>query len=360
MEILEVNTGTVKYPIYINDSFDELKNAFEKANLSGKKAFIIDDTNTHRLFYDKVKNAVGDIFASLGVYTFEAGEKSKNLDTIRNFYEGFLKDKLDRRSVIIALGGGVVGDMAGFAAATFMRGIKFVQIPTTLLSQVDSSVGGKVGVDFMGNKNMIGAFYQPEFVYINSKTLGTLNEREFSSGMGEVIKYGYIIDSEYLEMLEENKEKIKALEKEAIHKVIYGACKAKAYVVSKDEKESGLREILNFGHTFGHAVEALSGYELSHGGCVALGMISGVYLSAERGMIDKGEVTRLKKINEFFGLENSVSGFDVDKVCEQMKFDKKNKDGKINIILLEKTGKAYTEKNAGEDEIKDALRKICL
>ena len=197
-------------------------------------------------------------------YVFEAGENSKHLGTISDFYNFFVEEKLDRKSVVVALGGGVVGDMAGFAASTYMRGISFVQVPTTLLAQVDSSVGGKTGVDFNGNKNMIGAFYQPDFVFINSETLKTLPYREVAAGIAEAIKYGYIIDKDFLEYCVENKGSIKSLDNNALIEVIYKCCEAKAYVVSKDEKELGLRAILNFGHTFGHSVETLNNFKLLH------------------------------------------------------------------------------------------------
>ena len=209
MKNFYVKAESGEYPIYINDSFKGLSEAFEKAGLFGRKACIICDTNTKKLYLDDIINAVGDNFLSVCTACFEAGEERKNLDTIYYFYKVMKENRLDRKSVVIALGGGVVGDMAGFAAATYMRGISYVQIPTTLLSQVDSSVGGKTGVDFLGNKNLIGAFYQPSFVFMNSSTLKTLPYREVAAGMAEVIKHGYIIDRDYLNMLFERKNEIK-------------------------------------------------------------------------------------------------------------------------------------------------------
>lgn len=355
MENLYVKTKTADYPIYINDSFDYLKKAFIDSSLDGRKLCVICDSNTEKLYLNEVMDKIKDSFSHICYYSFPAGENSKNLDVISEFYKFFIKNKLDRRSVIAALGGGVAGDMAGFAAATFMRGISFVQIPTTLLSQVDSSVGGKTGVDFMGNKNMIGAFYQPEFVYINSETLKTLSPREFSAGMAEVVKYGYIIDKAYLDMIENNMENIKNLDTDAIHKVIFGSCKNKAYVVSKDEKESGLREILNFGHTFGHAIESLSNFELIHGECVSIGMIAGLYLSAEMGMIDNNEVFRAKKLLEYFNLPVGVKGFDKNEILKKMFMDKKTKNNVINVVLLNKIGQAYTERFSESENILKAI-----
>lgn len=355
METLFVKNERFEYPVYIKDSFEALEKAFFDAGFGAAKACIISDSNTEKLYLDDVKRIAQKCFSYVCDYAFEAGEKSKNLDVIRDFYAFFSNKGLDRKSVVIALGGGVTGDMAGFAAATYMRGIRFVQIPTTLLAQVDSSVGGKVGVDFMNNKNMVGAFYQPALVYINVKTLDTLPKEQFSAGMAEAIKYGYIIDSDFLGYINKNKQKIIELDSEAIKHIIYASCKAKAYVVSEDEKETGLREILNFGHTFGHAVESLSGFNLLHGECVAVGMMAALSLSCERKSVSRGDVEAARELLEFFELPVKVRGFDRKAVFEQMFSDKKTKNNMLNIVLLEKIGKAYTDKNAADDEVLGAI-----
>ncbi len=358
MKVLKVSLKTAEYPIYINDSFDGLEEAFEKAGLFGRKACIICDSNTEKLYLNEIENIVKNRFLSMCTVCFEAGEERKNLDTIRDFYKTMTESRLDRKSVVIALGGGVAGDMAGFAAATYMRGIKYVQIPTTLLAQVDSSVGGKTGVDFMGNKNMVGAFYQPELVFMNTKTLNTLPCREVAAGMAEVIKYGYIIDSAYLNMLYENRKEIKALEHNAVTRVLYGACKAKAYVVGKDEKELGLRAILNYGHTFGHAVESLLGFKLLHGECVAIGMAAALYLSMERGVITKEEYDFGKELMTYFELPVKVKGLTAEDIHKQMFMDKKTKNNIISLILLNRIGEAYSDSNVSADEIDRAVKSI--
>lgn len=358
MDILKVKTQAKEYPIYIKNNFDELLNAFKNISLYNKKICIITDTNVEKIYIKEILDILEGNFSKICYYSFKAGEQSKNLDTINKFYEFLLNNQFDRQSAIIALGGGVTGDMAGFLASTYMRGIKYVQIPTTLLSQVDSSVGGKVGVDFKGNKNMIGAFYQPEFVYINTSTLKTLPSEEFSVGMAEAIKYGYIIDREYLEMIENNKNKIKDMDFNALYKLIFGACKAKAYVVSKDEKENGMREILNFGHTFGHAIETLSGFKLLHGQCVCIGMVCGLYLSLKLGNISIYDIEKACELFKFFNLPVKASEYDKYKILEQMKNDKKNKQNKINLILLSKIGEAYTDDSISDDEILNALEQI--
>lgn len=347
-----------EYPIFIKDDFSFLEKALNDSRFSGKKACVITDSNTKKLYLDIITEIAEKCFSEVFEYSFKAGEKSKTLDTISEFYKFFTQKGLDRKSVIIALGGGVVGDMAGFAAATYMRGIKFIQIPTTLLSQVDSSVGGKVGVDFFGNKNMIGAFYQPEFVYINIKTLNTLPYEQIAAGMAEAIKYGYIIDKDFLNYFKDNMEKIKKLSPKEIKQIIYTSCKAKAYVVSEDEKESGLREILNFGHTFGHSIESLSNFELLHGECVAIGIISALKLSLDRGYINQIDLNFAKKLFSFFELPINIKDFDKNKIFKQMFSDKKTKNNKLNIVLLKKIGSAYTEKNVSDQEVLNAIEYI--
>ncbi len=360
MDTLFVKTKQYQseYPIFIKDDFSSLEKAFNDAGFAGKKVCVITDSNTKKLYLDIITEISKKCFSEVFEYSFEAGEKSKTLDTIIEFYKFFTQKGLDRKSIIIALGGGVVGDMAGFAAATYMRGIKFVQIPTTLLSQVDSSVGGKVGVDFLGNKNMIGAFYQPEFVYINIKTLNTLPYEQVAAGMAEAIKYGYIIDKDFLDYFKNNMEKIKKLSAKEIKQVIYTSCKAKAYVVSEDEKESGLREILNFGHTFGHSIESLSDFRLLHGECVAVGIISALKLSLDRGYINQTDLKFAEKLFEFFELPTNVTDFDKEKIFKQMFSDKKTKNNKLNIVLLKKIGSAYTEKNINDQEVLKAIEYI--
>ncbi|MCC8014297.1 MAG: 3-dehydroquinate synthase [Eubacterium sp.] len=358
MKTFEVNAKSGAYPIYIEEGFGGLLKAFETAHLTGVKGIIICDTNTERLYLNQVKDLLKDSFLSLCSVSFEAGEERKNLDTIITFYKTMVENGLDRKSVVIALGGGVVGDMAGFAAATYMRGIKYVQIPTTLLAQVDSSVGGKTAVDFMGNKNMVGAFYQPSFVYMNTETLNTLPYREVAAGMAEVIKHGLIIDNDYLEMLKRDKADINALKPEAVREVLYGSCKAKSFVVSKDEKETGLREILNYGHTFGHAVESLLEFKLLHGECVAIGMAAALSLSLKRGVITQEEYAEIIDLIQYFGLETKAQGVNSEQVYSQMLKDKKTKNNVVTLVLLEKIGRAYRDSNVATEDIFEAIETV--
>ena len=343
----------LNYPIYFQESFETLTDAFIAAGLTDRRVCLITDQNVAGLYLKEVQKIIpGESFI------IPPGEENKNLDTISRIYEFFLRTHMDRRSVAIALGGGVVGDMTGFAAATFMRGISFVQIPTTLLSQVDASVGGKTGVDFDGHKNLIGAFCQPAFVYINVNTLETLPPGQFASGMGEAIKHGLIADPGYYAMLTHKKEAIKSGQKAALLDVVSGSCRIKANVVTEDERENGVREILNFGHTFGHAIESLSGFTLTHGSCVALGMTAAAYLSCKRGYIKEEILNALQDLLKYYDLPVRVHNFDPGEILAQMAFDKKNKEGRIRLVLLESPGKAIPNQTADNGSILEAIRFI--
>jgi 3-dehydroquinate synthase len=267
---------------------------------------------------------------------------------------------MDRKSMIVALGGGVVGDMAGFAAAIFMRGIDFVQVPTTLLSQSDSSVGGKTGIDFMESKNILGAFHQPKLVYINVATLKTLPQEQFVSGMGEVIKHGIIRDGEFFDYVEQNCEKIKTLDSETLIKMDKINCSIKANVVEKDEREMGLRAILNFGHTIGHAVESAYDFKMTHGECVGIGMIGASYIAQKRGMIDGETLTRIETVLEMYGFKTRVTLPEKETVFAFMQKDKKKIAGKLKFVLPVKIGEVEQTTDVSKEEIFAALDYITI
>ncbi|MDR1531886.1 MAG: 3-dehydroquinate synthase [Clostridiales bacterium] len=356
MDELRVSTE-YPYPIYCARDFDGLGAALVKAGLKGRRACVVSDANVADIYLNALLGQLEPV-AELSHIEFAPGESSKNLDTIAEFYRFFIERRLDRQAVVIALGGGVTGDMAGFAAATYMRGVAYVQVPTSLLAQVDSSVGGKTGVDFTGHKNIVGAFYQPALVYINVNTLKTLPAREFSSGMGEVIKHGLIGGADYFRFIRERRGSIRALEEDALAEMVLGSCAIKAGVVSRDEKEFGPRAILNFGHTFGHAIESLSGFRLPHGHCVALGMCAALHICAGQAGIDKDQVFELLT---YFGLPVNLGGcadFSACDVYNQMTMDKKNSGGAINAVMLRALGEAYVERGLAQAVILDALARI--
>ncbi len=355
MKNIAVVTPTKQYPILLEQSFDGLANVIKEQKLSDRKMCIIADKNVDKLYKEVVKKELQTVTDEVYCYCFSAGEQHKNLETIRNFYEFYQQNRFDRKTVIIALGGGVCGDMAGFSAATYLRGIPFVQIPTTLLAQVDSSVGGKTGVDFHGAKNNIGAFYQPEFVYINTSTLKTLPKREFSAGMAEVIKYGCILSKDFFQYLQQQKQDILSMQHDVLSEMIKQCCLLKADVVSKDEKESGLREILNFGHTIGHAIETVLDFQLLHGECVGLGMLAVLELARERGQVTEQELKKVQELLAYFELPLSINQVSKERIYQQMFLDKKVKQNKIRFVLPKGIGEVYTTSEVSENEIMKAI-----
>lgn len=341
-----------KYNIYIQQDFDNLLNFIKKDNISHHNIAIITDNNVSKHYLTQIQNVFK--FSNVFVYEIQNGEQSKNLLTIQNIYEFLLQNNIDRKSLIVALGGGVVGDIAGFVASTYMRGINFIQIPTTLLAQVDSSVGGKTGVDFLGKKNIIGAFYNPSLVYINISTLKTLPKNHIQNGMAEVIKYGYILDEDFLNFIFSEKEKIKDFNFDVLAKIIYKCCQLKSHIVFIDEKEQGIREILNFGHTFGHGIEAETNFNILHGQAVAMGMLSSLYISNILGFITDQQITQAKNILKYFDLCNKTN-LNVENVYNNMIYDKKNENKKIKIIMLKKIGQAFSTFNIDKNMLIKAL-----
>jgi 3-dehydroquinate synthase len=279
---------------------------------------------------------------------------------VRKIYERLLKARLDRKSVMVALGGGVVGDITGFAAATYMRGIDFAQVPTTLLAQVDSSVGGKTGVNHRLAKNMIGAFWQPRLVWVDVQTLRTLPRREFLAGLAEVIKYGIIRDEDFFDFLEGNRDRVLEMDDDSLARIIGRSCEIKAEVVSRDERESGLRAILNYGHTIGHAIETVTSYrKYLHGEAVAAGMGVEASISKTMGLIEEDQVARIKALIEAYGLPASapeVRGLDA--LLSTMQLDKKTVSGELTFILPEKIGAVRIERGVPASVISETLQNL--
>lgn len=357
MEKLFVDLGEKSYNINFSDSFSELARSLEEIS-APKRLHIVTDTNVDALYTQDVKNMLGKAGYDITSYAFEAGEENKNMDSVLGICKSCLDNGLDRKCMILALGGGVVGDMAGFAAAIYLRGIDFVQIPTTLLSQSDSSVGGKTGVDFENGKNLLGAFHQPKLVYINVSTLKTLPEREFVSGMGEVIKHGIIREGGFFEYLEKNSEKMKALETGTMIAASKINCGIKARVVEEDERENGARADLNFGHTIGHAVESALDFKLTHGECVGLGMIAVSKIALNRKMITERDFERIKNILSTYGFQTSVKLPSDEKILKLMGKDKKKTDGKLKFVLPVKIGGVIRSSDICEKEIVLGLNEI--
>lgn len=353
-----VEATSNKYPIVFAEDFSGLSALAQRTNLAGRKLCILADSHVSKLYLEQVKEAMQEAFQEIYCYEFEAGESHKNLDTIQEFYRFFIENHFDRQTVLAALGGGVCGDMVGFAAATYLRGVSFIQIPTTLLAQVDSSVGGKTGVDFQGSKNMIGAFYQPCFVYININTLQSLPKREFVSGLAEVIKYGYIQSCSFYKIILKNKEAIRNRETRVLTELVKQCCEFKARVVSRDEKETGIREILNFGHSIGHAIETEMNFELYHGECVGIGMLAAFSICVKKGMVTQEDFEEGRQLLEYFEIPTKVKGISAEQIYQQMFLDKKTTKNKIKMILLSKIGEAYSTDQLSKEEIMEAIASI--
>lgn len=329
MEKVFIDLAKESYSIYIGQG---LVKTIDRYIEDTDKIMIITDENVDKLYSKAVKNALKE--RSVYKFIVTPGEESKNLLTVENILSQMLDLNFTRKSKIIALGGGVVGDIGGFCASIYMRGISFLQVPTSLLAQVDSSVGGKTGVNLAKGKNMIGSFYQPENVIIDTDTLKTLPKKEIISGLGEIIKYGIIWDYKFLEEIEENIHNILELEYKTLGKIIKDCCSIKADIVSQDEKELGLRKILNFGHTIGHALETASAYKkYTHGQAILLGMYYEALMAKGFNMIDIDYFNKIEKIIKETGINLDIEEFSKEALLDNMTKDKKNKDGKISFIL---------------------------
>ncbi len=351
---LKVNLGERSYPICIGEKLLDQSELLTQ-HIPGNSALIVSDETVAPLYMDKIENALSNIRHKTLV--LPDGEEHKNLNVLNTIYNSLLENKLDRNTTLIALGGGVIGDITGFAAASYQRGVHLIQIPTTLLSQVDSSVGGKTAVNHPLGKNMIGAFYQPKAVIADTSTLNTLEQRQLCSGIAEVIKYGLIRDIPFLEWLESNMDSLLDRNADALAYAIERSCRNKAEVVAADERENGQRALLNLGHTFGHAIETGMGYGAwLHGEAVASGMVMAARLSNKLGWISEADVDRVINIIERANLPvKAPEQISVDNFIELMSLDKKVTDGILNLVLYKAPGKAIISNDYTHDILKETI-----
>lgn len=354
-KLLVKRDGDFHYPIFFEQNFDALSKALKEEGLAGRKLCIVTDTHVAPLYLETVKKALAEISGEISEFIFPAGEASKNLQTVERLYKTLVEKELDRKSLLVALGGGVVGDLTGFAAATYLRGIDFVQVPTTLLAQVDSSVGGKTGVDFLCYKNMVGAFHQPRLVYMNLSTLTTLPAQEFSCGIGEILKTGLICDKDFFEFVSSHAEQIRSLDLTAVSGMVRRCCEIKAGVVERDPKEQGERALLNLGHTVGHAIEKLKDFSMLHGQCVAVGLMAAAELSRSRGLLTEAETEKIKKSCLSYDLPVQVAGLQAEEILAATKKDKKMAQGRIRFILMDGIGRSFMD-----DTVTDAELLACI
>lgn len=353
MEKIIVNLGERSYPIFIGRSNLDMVGKLMKGNgLNGKVACITNPT-VAKLYGGRVAQSIKNAGFEAGCIEIPDGEEYKNLEWVSHIYDKLIEYKIERQSSIVALGGGVIGDIAGFVAATYLRGVPFIQIPTTLLAQVDSSVGGKTGVNHPKGKNLIGAFYQPKMVLIDTDVLGTLDGRDVKAGLAEVIKYGIIRDDKFFSFLEKQYNNCLHLGDSLLH-AIKRSCEIKAKVVSEDETETGLRAILNFGHTFGHAIEAATNYkEFRHGEAVAIGMAAAARLSLKLGFCGNEVCKRIEKLIANVGLPTKLSATGIqlsaDDLFKAMELDKKMAGARIKFVMVEDIGKVAFKEMGNKD-----------
>lgn len=340
MQTLTVALGDRSYPIHIGPGLIDHADLI-LPHLAQKRVAIVTNTTVGPLYLERLTKTLTGAGVEVTPIVLPDGEEYKDWQTLNLIFDALLKSRAERKTTLIALGGGVIGDMTGFAAACYQRGVPFIQVPTTLLSQVDSSVGGKTGINHPLGKNMIGAFYQPKLVLADTDTLKTLPARELSAGLAEVIKYGLIWDADFLAWLEAHMDRLRALDPEAISRAIYRSCEIKAQVVAQDEREGGIRAILNLGHTFGHAIETGMGYgNWLHGEAVAAGMVMAADASRRKGWLSDADVERTRTIIRAAGLPDTSPDLGVDRYLEYMGHDKKVEAGKIRFVLLKKIGEA--------------------
>ena len=355
MQTLLVALGDRSYPIHIGTGLISQANHI-LPHLNRKQVAIVTNTTVAPLYLQKIANSLRNEGVSVIEIILPDGEAYKNSDTLNLIYDSLLKNRCERGTTLIALGGGVVGDLTGYAAATYLRGVPFIQIPTTLLSQVDSSVGGKTGINHPLGKNMIGAFYQPKLVLADIETLKTLPQKELSAGIAEVIKYGLIRDADFFDWLEINMEKLMALDEAVTSYAIYRSCKNKAEIVATDEHEAGERALLNLGHTFGHAIENAMGYGVwLHGEAVAAGTMLAADLSHRMGWLQLHEFAKMEAIFKVAKLPTKAPSLGVERYLDLMSMDKKVQDGKIRLVLQQGIGKSVITSDYDEEKLKATL-----
>lgn len=346
------------YDIVYSKSFDDLWEELKDFEIEDKRICIITDSNVEILYAKSLQENLQNKCMKASLFSFAPGESQKTLDTVKDVYTFLIQEGFNRKDLLFAVGGGVVGDLTGYVAATYLRGIDFIQIPTTLLAQTDSSIGGKTGVDFDSYKNMVGAFKMPRLVYMNITVLQSLDNRQFFSGFAEVMKHGLIKDANFYEWLITNMYEICERDLDTLEEMIMRSCTIKKLVVEKDPTEQGDRALLNFGHTIGHAIEKARNFDLFHGECVALGCVAAAHISLKRELISTEEYYEIRDMFVPFYLPITVENIVPSEIVTLTRSDKKMEAGTIKFILLKKIGKAFIDSTVTEDEILAAVNEI--
>lgn len=349
-----------EYKIYIEKDYSKIPEYLKRFDNLGKKALIITDDNVRPLYADSVSDILTKTFETVDIFEIKSGEESKSLAVASELYDFLLKEKYHRNDVIVALGGGVIGDLSGYVAATFLRGMNLIMLPTTLLSMTDSSIGGKCGVNLDSYKNMVGSFKMPIMIYSSVKVLNSLDNRQFASGMAEVLKSALIKNASFYEWLIMNFNEINDKDEDTLIEVIEQTDKIKAAVVMTDPFEKGDRKLLNFGHTLGHAIEKYFDFRMTHGECVTLGMICASHIAYKRQLLSMEEFYEIRDMFVPFDLPISTDSFDIDTVIELTSSDKKAFAHTIDFIVLKKIGKAVIVNDVTKEEMKEALKSLIV
>lgn len=359
MERLTVKTPNGQnYDVVVTSDFESLGEELNRLEYKGRRGVVISDSHVWPIYGDTIVKLFKENDIELTEYVISAGEESKNKSVSDDILEKMIGLKLKRSDLVVALGGGVVGDIAGYVASQYHRGLPFIQIPTTLLAMSDSSVGGKNGVDHNGIKNVLGTFYFPSLVYMNTDTLNTLDERQFYNGFAEAMKNGIIKDEHFYVWLIESMYEICDRDPETLIELVHRSVNIKRLVVEKDPFEEGDRALLNFGHTLGHAIESIKMGELLHGECVALGMVAAAHISYKKQMISLEEYLELRDMLVPFNLPITIDNIDIDQIIERVSHDKKLDEAGLKFILLKKIGKAVIDRSVTEEELREALKEI--
>ena len=357
MKKIKIKIPHNEYIVYLGKNiFHQLPILIDKKNIFGKILLVI-DKNVNKYYSDLIHLTIKNSDLSAKQIIVASTEKNKSFSTLQKIHTALIKNNFGRDSAIVAIGGGIVGDIAGFAASTYMRGIKYIQVPTTLLSSVDSSVGGKTGINFNETKNVIGSFYQPEFVLIDTNFFHTLPQEEMLCGLGEITKYCYLTNNRFFNYVEKNIEKILANDEDVIKRIIIESIKFKGGVVEADEKESGIRKVLNFGHTFAHAYEVDQNHKLKHGQAVIVGITTALYLSKMMNLLNKKDFDKYLKLQLRFTEKIKLKNIDKQNLLRIMARDKKNMQNEIKFVLLSEVGKIITDIPAPKNLVSKAIEK---
>jgi 3-dehydroquinate synthase len=358
LKTITVRTETIKYPVYIGNNILRLLPELISKQKLPDRVFVIIDNKVEKIYGSSIKQVVNDFARKIYYYSLTSTEKIKSFKTVSTIFNKLYEQNFGKDTLLIAIGGGTIGDVAGFVASTYMRGISLIHIPTTLLSAVDSSIGGKTGINFLEAKNLIGTFYQPNMVLIDSNFINSLSISELISGFGEVVKYSYLTDKKFYSTLIENYLLLFKKDFDFINEIIYESVKIKSAIVSQDEKEeTGLRKILNLGHTFAHAYESSSSYKLSHGKAVFWGIINSINLSLELNLIDKNQYNYMLELPIKFQSFLNLKKTNPEIILKLIRYDKKNKDGKIKFVLIKDFGEILVDVFANDKSIKRSIEK---